>query len=143
MKKNLTALWLTTTALLLGGLAGCGDKAAGHATGDNALTVTTPPSAAAAPQLDLLKGKVFPIDAYLLTPEKAKQLNAAQDLLANRCLVRYGFPASVPVSSATTSSDDLNSRRYGVIDPASAAQLGYHSPGGGKNAGRSPEAPQS
>ena len=143
MKKNLTALGLTTAALFLGGLAGCGDKATAQATGDGALTVTTPPSAAAAPQLDLLKGKVFPIDAYLLTPEKAKQLNAAQDLLANRCLVRYGFPASVPVSATSLSSDDLNGRRYGVIDPAVAAQLGYHSPGGGKNAGRSPDAPQS
>jgi hypothetical protein len=145
MRTHSPVLWTATAALLLGSLAGCGkDKDA--PAGNDALTVTTPPSAAAAPELDLLKGKVFPIQAYILTPEKSKQINAAQDTMANKCLVRYGFPASVPTSNSATTAgtDDLNSKRYGITDPAEAVHLGYHVPAAqdGK-AGQTPGTPES
>jgi hypothetical protein len=89
--------------------------------------VEAPPSVAAAPQVDILAGKTFPIDAYKLTPDRMRQLNNGQTRLVNRCLQRFGYPPSMPEMPPPAVD---TSRRYGITDPAAAAKYGYQPPAG-------------
>jgi hypothetical protein len=121
-------LLLVVTAALGLLVTGCGGKEPAASGPDGALTVTSPPAVANTPKLDLLDGKVFPIEAYKLTPAEQRQLNDAQTILANRCLARFGFTQTLAAPPPLDAHDPALSRRYGVTDPATAAQYGYHAP---------------
>ncbi|AGZ41626.1 hypothetical protein [Actinoplanes friuliensis] len=129
MNRYTTPVRLAAALALCLVAAGCSDDKQPGAASD-ALTVNSPPVVGAAPQLDLLDGKVFPVEAYKLTPEKTRQLNNAQTVLANKCLARFGFPPSLREVPASQPMDASNSRRYGITDGAVAAKYGYHQPGG-------------
>ncbi|SCL15222.1 hypothetical protein GA0070624_0655 [Micromonospora rhizosphaerae] len=143
MNRYPTLRWVAAATALCLVASGCGDEKRPAASSDS-LTVASPPAVAAIPQLDLLDGKVFPIEAYKLTPEKFRQLNNAQTILANRCLSRFGFPPSLQQVPPTLPPDTSLSRRYGITDPATAAKYGYHqSAGDGAQASRPPAEPVS
>ncbi|MFG1946105.1 hypothetical protein [Nonomuraea sp. NPDC048826] len=68
---------------------------------------------------------VLPFDAYKPAPGQRALLDTARRALVTRCLSRRGGRRG-PVPLAPP--DPGNSRRYGVADPAQAAEFGYHLP---------------
>lgn len=71
----------------------------------------------------------LPLDSYFASPAQAQMLDRAQDVLKKQCMKRYGFsyappplPEEVPVKGI--------GNRYGIADPADAANFGYGGPGG-------------
>ncbi|MCP3822400.1 hypothetical protein NLX86_31235 [Streptomyces sp. A3M-1-3] len=121
---------------LLAGLTGCaGDGGGGGGAGDDA---RREPAVASTPTLLRTQGLTFPLDAYERTDADRDLLSRSQQLLAGRCMARYGFTYSPPPMPATDRGQD-GSRRYGVSDPAAAATYGYASPGSARGAARPPQ----
>jgi hypothetical protein len=128
MSRYSAPRWMAAVTALCLATAGCGGDEQPSGARSDKLTVASPPAVVTTPHLDLLDGKVFPIETYKLTPEKLRQLNNAQTRLANQCLSRFGFPPSLSQMPSTPPSDSTLSRRYGVTNRAVAARYGYHQP---------------
>ncbi|GLZ29958.1 hypothetical protein Lesp02_21480 [Lentzea sp. NBRC 105346] len=66
----------------------------------------------------------FPLDDYLLSPERRVTLRRGQDLLVQKCLRRLGFEMNLP----DREPDEVKGRVIGVVDDAEAAKYGYSDP---------------
>ncbi|MFI1566866.1 hypothetical protein ACH4ZX_28105 [Streptomyces sp. NPDC020490] len=88
--------------------------------------------AVARPSLRPAAGEpALPVNAYLPTTAEAFDTGRARALLIDRCMRAYGF--GFPRPSARLERTSLldggvygNKRRYGIADPAMAAEYGYH-----------------
>ncbi|WP_424217122.1 hypothetical protein ACN20G_34090 (plasmid) [Streptomyces sp. BI20] len=70
----------------------------------------------------------LPLDAYRLEPADRARIHAAHTLVAARCMTEAGFPDTpdvtwTPPGWRTGEAD--TARRYGVREPAAAAEEGY------------------
>jgi hypothetical protein len=82
-----------------------------------------------------LSDQRLPIERYLLTARQYGEVVQAQQVLASRCVARYGLTFAPPSSSGgqagTGDGNDTPAntvRRYGIADPVAAARYGYHLP---------------
>jgi hypothetical protein len=66
----------------------------------------------------------LPFDAYLLTAEQDQLNLKANNLLVRRCGERFGVEVTMPVGLNPT-PNELNARRYGIIDGKRAQSYGY------------------
>ncbi|MFI5530434.1 hypothetical protein ACIA8O_18020 [Kitasatospora sp. NPDC051853] len=69
----------------------------------------------------------LPFDAHVLTAAQQRTVILAEQRLARGCMSRFGLDWPAPVLPPVPDAP-ANSRRYGVLDPASAGRLGYHPP---------------
>ncbi|WP_448318761.1 hypothetical protein [Streptomyces sp. CO7] len=70
----------------------------------------------------------LPLDAYIADKEQRRTLNAAQDVLIDRCMRRYGFRYEGRGTASTggqAAAQGTDSRRYGISDADAAARRGY------------------
>ncbi|WP_405016079.1 hypothetical protein OHV05_02430 [Kitasatospora sp. NBC_00070] len=86
-----------------------------------------PPGAPAVPEVRSGADIRLPFDRYLMTPEQRRTVTLAEQRIARTCMSRFGFDWPVPDLPAVPAGS-TNARRYGVLDPAEVAQLGYHPP---------------
>lgn len=113
--------------LAVGLIAACTSSASspGAQSRTNSLEVDTP-SIAVTPTATTVHGLALPIQSYL--PTAADQnvvINAEQNLTA-RCMSRFGFTWTYAPSDVQ--DYDQITRAYGIGDPATAAEYGYHLP---------------
>ncbi|TWP53302.1 hypothetical protein FKR81_04845 [Lentzea tibetensis] len=66
----------------------------------------------------------FPLDGYLISPERRATVRKGQDLLVQKCLRRFGFEMELPDREA----DQVRGRVIGVVDDAEVAKYGYSDP---------------
>jgi hypothetical protein len=79
---------------------------------------------------------VLPADAYAFTVPETSRIDLARQLLAGRCMERFGYAFDANAArevidrGGRATVADLgyygNERRYGVTDPAIATRYGYH-----------------
>lgn len=79
---------------------------------------------------------VLPADAYAFTVPETGQIDLARELLAGRCMQRFGYAFDAKAAreamdrGSRGTLSDLgyygNKRRYGVTDATTAARYGYH-----------------
>ncbi|MFI2208008.1 hypothetical protein ACH47Z_46885 [Streptomyces sp. NPDC020192] len=75
----------------------------------------------------------LPIENYMLTPLQSAERDWLAQVTIRRCLARFGYDYPDPGARPTSGSMALAqysvlARRYGVTDPASVHQWGYHFP---------------
>ncbi|MBT2450209.1 hypothetical protein J7F03_24660 [Streptomyces sp. ISL-43] len=102
-------------------LSGCSDAGDGGGGGGK-----EPAAEAVRIQLES-KDLVFPLAAYLPTPQQHAVLDVAQDVLIDQCMKRYGlrYDQRRKADPAATSDGAL---RYGVSSEADATRYGYANP---------------
>jgi hypothetical protein len=66
----------------------------------------------------------FPLDGYLISPERRATIRKSQDLLVRQCLRRFGFDMELP----DREPDQVRGRVIGVVDDAEVAKFGYSDP---------------
>lgn len=66
----------------------------------------------------------FPLDGYLISPERRATIRKSQDLLVQKCLRRFDFEMELP----DRESDQVRGRVIGVVDDAEVAKYGYSDP---------------
>ncbi|WP_162231674.1 hypothetical protein [Allosalinactinospora lopnorensis] len=71
-------------------------------------------------------GLELPLDSYRLDHEAESNYYRAEDLLVRECMEDAGFTWHVP--DDVSPGADPKRRRYGVIDPGTAKEYGYHFP---------------
>ncbi|MER5635682.1 hypothetical protein ABT095_01855 [Kitasatospora sp. NPDC002227] len=85
------------------------------------------PSATAVPEVRSGADIRLPFDAYLTPADQQRTVSLAEQRLARTCMRRFGLDwpdqSQPPVPTAP-----INARRYGVIDAAEVARIGYHPP---------------
>ncbi|MFD5146820.1 hypothetical protein [Streptomyces sp. NPDC058401] len=115
---------LTTSAAVLALLlTGCSQS------GGDTAAAGKEPEIGTVPVLLESRNLTFPVDAYFSDHRQQELLTKAQDVLVDQCMQRFGFRYQVQrKSSGATPPQQDNSRRYGISDPAEAAQRGYASP---------------
>ncbi|MYS23498.1 hypothetical protein GA0115240_15313 [Streptomyces sp. DvalAA-14] len=87
------------------------------------------PSVASVPRLTTATDRALPIAPYLLTDSQADQLAAAQAVLTDRCMARFGFHYRTPAPAKGFRPKTPTQYRYGVTDPLAAKADGYAPPG--------------
>lgn len=69
----------------------------------------------------------LPLNRYRLTPTQRRLVSHAESRLVQQCMMRYGFHIPLYTPELTLEQErNLDSRRYGLTDPALAAAHGYH-----------------
>ncbi|MDY0815844.1 hypothetical protein [Kitasatospora purpeofusca] len=128
--RPLPALLLTaalTAALAL--TAGCASRPAGT-TGapppSATLAPMEPPPIGDVPRLIRVDDRALPIEAYLLSGEQFRQLDAAQGVLVTRCVRGFGLDFSAPAPTAPTTTQTTH--RYDPVEISDVSANGYHSP---------------
>ncbi|MGW5780447.1 hypothetical protein [Streptomyces sp. NPDC003863] len=108
-------------------LAGCGSPADGR-TGAGAAGVPAAdaPAAVAVPKITTAVIDPVPVESYLLTEEQWGKLGRAESVLRVRCMKRFGITYEEPMPAAS-STQTVSQYRYGKLDPAKTAVLGYKS----------------
>jgi hypothetical protein len=71
---------------------------------------------------------VLPFDAYRHTATEVNVIERATALLARDCLGRFGHDWTPPTTDAVDTSRPAAGGRYGIVDAAEVARLGYHAP---------------
>lgn len=66
----------------------------------------------------------FPLDGYLISPERRAIVRKSQDLLVQKCLRRLGFEMELPEREV----EHVQSRVIGVVDDAEVSKYGYSDP---------------
>jgi hypothetical protein len=117
LNRRLAILLAVACALGWPALAGCGG---GDHTEDR-----PPPVESPIPLTDPARVS-FPLDAYRLTGQEYVDVNRAIRILGGECMRRFGLTWRPPDPPSTFQLQ--NERRYGVIDPHTAATRGYHPP---------------
>lgn len=97
-------------------LTGCSQSGGGDSSGE--------PSIGAVPELLESRNLTFPIASYVPDARQRGLLAEAQDVLIDQCMQRYGFRYELRRQAASSGKGD-EGRRYGLSDPAEAAQYGY------------------
>ncbi|MFJ8012671.1 hypothetical protein [Streptomyces sp. NPDC096339] len=126
------ALAASATALVLL-LAGCSQPGDGKASSGSGKSEKADPDAGNEPAIGavpaLLESRtlVFPLAPYTPNGRQLAVLDEAQDVLIDQCMQRYGFRFQQRRRAETAPKQD-DSRRYGISDPAEAAQSGYTNP---------------
>ncbi|MEA5360924.1 hypothetical protein VA596_15355 [Amycolatopsis sp., V23-08] len=69
---------------------------------------------------------VLPFDAYRHTPAEINVIERATAVLARDCLNRFGLHWAPPTVDAVDTSRPTAAGRYGIVDAAEVARLGYH-----------------
>ncbi|WP_318307340.1 hypothetical protein [Amycolatopsis solani] len=69
---------------------------------------------------------VLPFDAYRHPAAEVNTIERATGLLARDCLARFGYPWTPPPSDAVDATRPASGGRYGIVDAAEVARLGYH-----------------
>ncbi|MEW9556463.1 hypothetical protein [Nonomuraea sp. NPDC050783] len=69
-----------------------------------------------------------PFDAFTLSRLDIQTIEYAEDLLTRACMRAAGFDWEMLPPPASTDSDPMHRRRYGVIEPEVAERYGYHLP---------------
>ncbi|KJY33872.1 hypothetical protein [Streptomyces sp. NRRL S-495] len=123
---------LLLTAILTAALA----LTAGCASGPAGTTAAPPPSTTLAPmepppigdvpRLSRVDDRTLPIEAYLLSGEQFRQLDAAQGVLVTRCVRGFGLDYSAPTPTAPTTTQTTH--RYDPVEISDVSANGYHSP---------------
>jgi len=70
-----------------------------------------------------------PLHTYFMSPEEESAVSQAQDVLVAQCMKRFGYDYAVPdfserVKRARASTDEAESRLYGVTDISAARKYG-------------------
>ncbi|MFJ8434999.1 hypothetical protein ACIQ9P_27230 [Kitasatospora sp. NPDC094019] len=122
---------LLLTAALTAALAmtaGCasGPAATTAAPRSTTLAPMEPPPIGDVPRLSRVDDRALPIEAYLLSGEQFRQLDAAQGVLATRCVRGFGLDYSAPTPTAPTTTQTTH--RYDPVEISDVAANGYHSP---------------
>lgn len=117
--------------LLLGATVSACSSADGWRGDASGTLVVSPPPITAIPQIDRTEGLVLPIEAYRMNAEQRKLLARARAILVDQCMRPFGFRRALQASDGNSNLTPMT-RRYGVTDPAIAAEWGYHlAPGQG------------
>ncbi|MFD7258554.1 hypothetical protein [Streptomyces sp. NPDC059874] len=106
-------------------LTGCSQTAGGKADTDS--DAGKEPPIGAVPTLLESRSLVFPLAPYTPDSRQLALLDEAQDVLIDQCMQRYGFRFTQRRKADGAVQQD-ESRRYGISDPAEAAQSGYTNP---------------
>ncbi|MEU3555672.1 hypothetical protein [Streptomyces fragilis] len=122
------------TALVAGyGSHGASD-AAPQSAGNQAPTAKRPALGALplTPTRGLAKGLALPLDEYVSSPLENYTWQVAVQDEWRTCMARYGFedfgPPRVDERTVAAQTNAALGRRYGLSDPVSAAEFGYHLP---------------
>ncbi|MFD9307208.1 hypothetical protein ACFWCB_31830 [Streptomyces sp. NPDC060048] len=102
-------------------LSGCSDAGDGGGGGGG-----EPAAEAALTRLES-RDLVFPLAAYLPTPQQHGVLDGAQDALIDQCMKRYGLRYDQRRKADPAAAPD-EARRYGVSSEADATRYGYANP---------------
>jgi hypothetical protein len=121
--RGRVAARISVALVLVGLAAGCGQEHPKPGAGD-------PTASAAGDEV------ILPIDAYAFTLPEVDQVSRARQRLVGDCMHRFGFEFNVDAAQADQRAANRikdfgrygNKRRYGITDPAFAAQYGYHLP---------------
>jgi|HigsolmetaAR201D_1030396.scaffolds.fasta_scaffold27975_2 hypothetical protein len=76
-------------------------------------------------------GRTLPLDAYMWTDESYWAMLAATTYIASDCVARFGssYPAAPPPrDEGSARLDEMNARRYGLVDLDAAKVHGYRVP---------------
>ncbi|MEV1089814.1 hypothetical protein [Streptomyces microflavus] len=77
--------------------------------------------------VDGAEGLSLPLDSYFASSAQAQMLDRAQDVLKKQCMKRYGFSYAPPPLPEVVPVKGIGNR-YGIADPADAANFGYGGP---------------
>ncbi|MFE7127725.1 hypothetical protein [Streptomyces sp. NPDC057617] len=117
-------------ALAFAALTGCSRNAPGPGSGD-----AGGPTAQAVlgdldiPEITIRVEKPVPIEGYLLSDEQWRRLGAAEEVLRQRCMRRFGLSYEIfQPRQQDGPAQTLSEFRYGVLDPGYAAEYGYRTP---------------
>ena len=105
---------------------------------------TAEPDVGSYPAVTSSKQISLPFDAYMLTAEQDVLNLKANNLLIKRCAARFGVETTMPVGLNPT-PNELNARRYGIVDGKRAQSFGYRpeeSPAGSGARGTGTRAPR-
>ncbi|UOX93117.1 hypothetical protein MUY14_21765 [Amycolatopsis sp. FBCC-B4732] len=69
---------------------------------------------------------VLPFDAYRHPAAEVNVIERATAALAGKCLARFGYDWTPPSIAAVDTSRPAAGGRYGIVDAAEVARLGYH-----------------
>lgn len=119
---------LCTVLVLSAVLASCTAEPANQTAKPQAgiTTFTSPPTTYTAP-IEQIDKPTLPLNAYKASDEERALVDRAYVTLLNQCMQTRGFPARSVVPE-NTAKPIPTMWRYGVSDPAVAAQHGYHTP---------------
>lgn len=112
--------WMAAAFVALGLLTACSGTARGQVS-------RTLPQVTATPVLLDSTDLRLPLEPYLLSTQELADLTTAREVLAGRCAARFGvtMPAPPP-RHRQVGPHTRTERRYGLADPALAADDGYH-----------------
>lgn len=118
---------VTTGCSASGGTPNGGGNGGGAAAAvKDAVAPYTPP---AVPNTGLTRGMSLPLEAYEETLPEYNEILKARFAIESTCMRGYGFSFTPAADTNTISYDASNmGRRYGLADPAAAAQYGYSIP---------------
>ncbi|MFE6746204.1 hypothetical protein ACFVGM_10155 [Kitasatospora purpeofusca] len=122
----LTAALIAAPALTAGCASGPAANTAAAAPPSATLAPMEPPPIGDVPRLTRVNDRTLPIEAYLLSGEQFRQLDAAQGVLVTRCVRGFGLDYSAPVPTAPATTQ--TSHRYDPVELSDVSTNGYHSP---------------
>jgi hypothetical protein len=105
-------------------LAGCITLAVSLSSCSGSNAGTAEPDLSSFPAVTSSKQISLPFDAYMLTAEQDVLNLKANNLLIKRCAARFGVETTMPVGLNPT-PNELNARRYGIVDGKRAQSFGY------------------
>jgi hypothetical protein len=112
----------TTIAATLVALAATAAGCAGP--GASSQTAAIPPPPATPRAVSSATGIHLPFDDYGLTSAENALLGAAHSALVRACAARFGVRVTMPAPK-NASVDQLNARRYGLVDAGTVGDHGY------------------
>ncbi|MGH6653942.1 MAG: hypothetical protein ACRDVE_01900 [Actinocrinis sp.] len=136
------ALISTACALLAAGLAACSSNRSGPSgTSPDGGAPAAPIHVGGITAITDSSQLTFPIDAYLMTDQQFVEVESATDVLTAQCMSKFGFDyrPAVKNTGAGKGTSTNAARRYGVVDAAAVAVLGYHAPNSGAADARTAE----
>lgn len=138
--RTMTRAQLCAVLMLSAVLASCTAQPATETAKpqEGVMTVTSPPMTYTPPNEQIDEPKL-PLSAYKATDEERALVDRGYVTLHNHCMQTRGFPARSVVPE-NTAKPIPTVWRYGVSDPAIAAQYGYHTPPGFRNRGNAERA---
>ncbi len=84
------------------------------------------PALGAIPTVRTASEIVLPLDSYLPDDSTQRTISAAQNILLRQCVARFGLEFPISLGGDSTTSPNLNARRYFVFEEAKAQTDGYH-----------------
>lgn len=120
MPTKLTSAIAIFSAVAISALAGCSSAVSGR-------KAAGPPPVPSIPVITTAADRSLPIEAYMMTSVQQHDFTNAQNVLKTACMKRYGFDfRPYVVSDSPLAGLGQTTNRYGPVDPAAAAEYGYH-----------------